>query len=131
MAAGEKKVLKSVWAIIAGFLITVILSVLTDQILLKTGIMKIPFESNSYIFIGFVILYRTVYGLLGSYITASLAPYRPMKHVMIGALIGLLLVTVGTIIQWDVPPHWYPITLILLVIPTAWIGGKLRTRQTS
>jgi uncharacterized BrkB/YihY/UPF0761 family membrane protein len=131
MANGEKNILKSIWAVVAGFLTTVILSILTDQILEKTGLMKIPFDSNSNGFIGFVILYRTIFGLLGSYITAALAPNKPMRHVMIGAFIGLLLAILGTIAQWDVPPHWYPITLIILALPTAWLGGKLRTRQLS
>jgi hypothetical protein len=131
MANSEKNILKSIWAVVAGFLTTVVLSILTDQILQKTGIMKIPFDSNSNIFIGFVILYRTVFGLLGSYITAALAPNRPMRHVMIGAFIGLFIATLGTIAQWDVPPHWYPISLIILALPTAWLGGTLRTRQIS
>src|SRR5262245_24389211 len=129
MVTDEKNILKSIWAVVAGFLTTVILSILTDQILRVTGLMKIPFDSNSNIFIGFVILYRTVFGLLGSYITAALAPNKPMLHVMVEAFIGLFVAIIGTIAQWDVPPHWYPISLIILALPTAWLGGKLRTRQ--
>ena len=128
MANSGNTILKSIWAILAGFLVTVILSIATDQILEKTGLMKIPFDYNSDGFIIIVILYRTIYGILGSFITASLAPSRPMRHVMIGACIALVLATIGTIAMWDVPPHWYPITLIILVLPTAWVGGKLRTR---
>jgi hypothetical protein len=126
MANSGKNILKSIWAILAGFLVTVILSIVTDQILEKTGLMKTPFEYNSSGFIIFVILYRTIYGILGSYITAWLAPGRPMRHVLIGACIGLVIATIGTIAMWDVPPHWYPITLIALALPTAWVGGKLR-----
>ncbi len=127
MANSGKNILKSIWAILAGFLVVVFLSIATDQVLERTGLMKSPFNENSTLFIVFVIFYRTVYGLLGSYITAALAPFRPMQHVMIGGFIGFFIAVFGTFAMWDVPPHWYPVTLDILALPTAWAGGKLRT----
>jgi len=65
-------------------------------------------------------------GILGSYVTARLAPNKPMNHAMIGAAIGTAIGTVGAVATWnkDLGPHWYPIALILTAFPTAWIGAK-------
>jgi hypothetical protein len=123
----NKTILKSIGAILAGFVFVVIISVLTDMILQKTNTMKQPFDLNPSWFIAFVIFYRTLYGTIGSYITATLAPNRPMRHAMIGGIIGFVLSILGAIAMWDKPPHWYAISLIILALPSAWLGGKLRT----
>jgi hypothetical protein len=79
----------------------------------------------------FATVYRTLYGVVGSYITARLAPNRPMGHAMVGGLIGLALSTLGAVVTWnkELGPHWYPLALIATAMPTAWLGGKLRVMQ--
>ncbi len=74
-----------------------------------------------------------VYGVVGSYVTARLAPDRPMGHALVGGLIGLALSTLGAVVTWnkDLGPHWYPLALIVTAMPTAWLGGKLRVMQLS
>ena len=78
-------------------------------------------------------VYRTVYGVVGSYIIARLAPDRPMQHALVGGVIGLALSIVGAVATWNrVPtfgPHWYPVALIVTALPCAWVGGKLRVMQ--
>lgn len=78
-------------------------------------------------------LYRTLYGVIGSYITARLAPNRPMGHAILGGFIGLALSLAGAIVTWnrgpEFGPHWYPLALVVLALPTAWLGGFLRVRQ--
>jgi hypothetical protein len=36
---------------------------------------------------------------------------------------------VGTVVTWNkgpaFGPHWYPVALVVLALPTAWMGGKL------
>ena len=86
----KSHLLRSTGAILAGFLFVVVTSILTDFILSKTGIMKEPFHANPSWFIGLVILYRCLYGVMGSYLTAKLAPGKPMQHAMTGGLIGLV-----------------------------------------
>ena len=74
-------------------------------------------------------IYRTVYAILGSYITARLAPDRPMAHALIGGIIGLILGSVGAAVTWnrtELGPHWYPLALVATALPCAWIGGKIR-----
>ena len=78
-------------------------------------------------------IYRTIYGVLGTYITACLAPSRPMQHALAGGFIGLVVSMVGAAVTWNkgpaFGPHWYPLALIVLAMPMAWAGGKLRVMQ--
>jgi hypothetical protein len=54
-----------------------------------------------------------------------------MQHALFGGCLGLVLSTVGAVVTWNrgLGPHWYPLALIALAMPTAWLGGALRTRQ--
>jgi hypothetical protein len=78
-------------------------------------------------------VYRTVYGVAASYIIARLAPDRPMQHALVGGLLGLVVSIVGAAATWNkgpaFGPHWYPLALIVLAMPQAWAGGKLRLMQ--
>ena len=78
-------------------------------------------------------VYRTIYGVLGSYVTARLAPYRPMLHAMVGGAIGFVLGVIGAAVTWNqgpaFGPHWYPLALIAVALPQSWLGGKLRENQ--
>ncbi|HXY52836.1 MAG TPA: hypothetical protein VEI01_25545 [Terriglobales bacterium] len=75
-------------------------------------------------------LYRTLYGVAGSYMAARLAPNRPMRHALVLGVFGLVVSTAGAVATWNrqpsLGPHWYPVALIVLAIPTAWVGGNLR-----
>lgn len=125
-----KNILKSIGCMLAGFATGAIPSIGTDLVLEKVGFMKTqPFNDNPAWLIILVIAYRNVYNLAGSYVTAKLAPNYPMRHVMIMGVLGLLVGIAGTIVMWDVPPHWYPITLVVLTLPVAWLGGKLATHS--
>jgi len=56
-----------------------------------------------------------------------------MQHALAGGFIGLVVSIVGAAVTWNkgpaFGPHWYPLALIVLVMPTAWVGGKLRLMQ--
>jgi hypothetical protein len=121
---------RSIGAVAAGFATAFVLSVITDVILEQTGIMKMePFSDNAAWLIMVIIASRTVYNGVGCYITARLAPARPLRHAMTLGWIGLVFSIAGTIAMWDTPPHWYPVTLIILTLPVAWVGGKLGERR--
>lgn len=126
----KKDTLKSIGAIIAGFALLVILSIIMDSILEKTGVMKTePFNENPVWLILIIILYRTIFNSFGCYLTARLAPNKPMKHAIILGIIGVVLTIVGLITMWDIPPRWYPISLIVLTLPAAWFGGKMAIKN--
>ena len=123
---------KSVWAVFAGFLTVVVLSLVTDQVLHMLEVYP-PWGQPMYetSLNALALSYRIVYTLLGGFITARLAPHAPMRHVMILALIGLAAGTVGAvtaITQADFGPNWYPIALAVTAYPCTWFGGRLGVR---
>ncbi|MEY3648113.1 MAG: hypothetical protein RLZ13_998 [Bacteroidota bacterium] len=126
----KKELLKSIGAVLAGFALLVTLSVLMDSLLEKIGALKTdPFNENPSWLIVLLILYRTIFNAFGSYLTARLAPNKPMKHALILGSIGFVLTIVGLIAMWDIPPRWYPISLIVLTLPAAWVGGKIAIKK--
>src|SRR6266446_2568166 len=118
----EKNVGRSVWAVFAGFLVVVVLSIATDAVLHAAGIFPALGQRMSDGLFVLATIYRTIYAVVGSYITARLAPNKPMKHALIGGAI-----------TWnkDLGPHWYPIALAVEALPTAWVGARLRLMGTS
>lgn len=126
----KKETLKSIGAVIAGLAALVILSMTTDSILERTGVMKTePFDENPVWLIAIIIAYRTVFNTLGCYLAARLAPGKPMKHAIILGIICFVLTIAGAIAMWHLPPHWYPISLAILTLPAAWLGGKMAIKQ--
>lgn len=122
----KKEILKSIGAVIAGLAVLAILSTITDSVLQKTGVMKTePFVENPVWLIAIIVLYRMVFTALGCFLTARMAPGKPMKHAMILGIICVVLTLAGLIAMWDTPPRWYPISLIVLTLPAAWLGGKM------
>lgn len=127
----KNQTLKSIGAVTAGFAALVILSMVMDSILQKTDIMKTePFDENPVWLIAIIVVYRTIFNTLGCYLTARLAPGKPMKHAIILGIIVFVLTIVGMIVMWHLPPHWYPISLAVLTLPAAWLGGKLRLKSS-
>jgi len=125
--------LRSVGAVLAGILVGAIPSVLTDLLMSAIGILPglgHPASSGPLLL---ATAYRTAYGVAGSYLTARLAPNRPMGHALVLGFLGFLASIAGAAATWNhqpsLGPHWYPIALVLLAIPTAWAGGKLRVMQ--
>jgi hypothetical protein len=129
MAPGN--IFKSIGAVVAGIMVIFFLSHVTDYILEHTGLMKLPFADNPLWVMLFVVIYRNAYIVAGSYITATLAPQKPMRHSIILACIGFVLGVLGAIAMWDVPPRWYPVVLIVLGWPSVWLGGWLKQRYAT
>ena len=122
---------RSIGALFAGFVVVLVLSLGTDLALDAAGIFPPLGQIMSNPLFLLATVYRTVYAVLGSYITARLAPDRPMGHALLGGGIGLVLAVVGAVVTWnkDLGPHWYPLALIVTALPCAWVGGKLRLMQ--
>src|SRR5215471_10154598 len=125
--AQPRRLGQSVWAIVAGFLFVVILSVVTDALFHKLGVFPPLGEYNPDKPLILASAYRVILGIIGSYITARLAPHGPMRHALIGGFIGILMGILGAVATWNsnLGPHWYPIALIVLALPQAWLGAKL------
>ena len=52
----------------------------------------------------------------------------PLLHALIGGAAGFVVSIIGAVATWNrgFGPHWYPLALIVLAIPQAWAGGRLR-----
>ena len=122
--------LKSIGAILAGFMTVAILSVGTDIVLETLGIF--PPVSERGLFITWVLVialaYRSIDTVIGGYITARLAPNHPMRHVVILMALGAAGGVAGIIAGWSLSPHWYPILLAITGPLFVWLGGKLALR---
>ena len=70
-----------------------------------------------------------VYAIIGCYLTARLAPNRPMRHALILGALGLVMNIAATVSLWGTAPAWYFILNLLLVMPYPWLGGRIRERQ--
>jgi hypothetical protein len=126
---------KSVWAVVAGMLAGVIPTLATDAMLHKIGVFP-PWGQSMAGYESALLLataYRTVFGVLGAYVTARLAPDRPMRHALWLGAIGLAVSIFGAAVTWNggpaFGPHWYPLALVVLAMPQAWLGGKLLEKQ--
>jgi hypothetical protein len=71
--------------------------------------------------------YRIVFGIVGCWLTARLAPNRPFFHAMILGAIGLVLSTAGAFAMGDMGPRWYALVIIAINFPCVWIGAWLAT----
>jgi len=74
-------------------------------------------------------VYRSVYAIVGGYVTARLAPDRPMPHVIILGTIGTVASIAGAIVGWDLSSHWYPVALIITSVPFTMLGGRLKLNR--
>ena len=102
--APQKSTGRSILAVVAGFLVVVVLSTATDAVLHAAGVFPALGKSMSNGLFALATAYRTLYGILGSYVTARLAPNKPMKHSLIGAAIGTAVATIGAIATWNMVP---------------------------
>jgi hypothetical protein len=126
---------RSIFAVLAGIVVGVALTVATDAVLHLVGFFPPLGQTTPDKPLAVATAYRIVFSILGAYIIARLAPNRPMFHSLISGAIGIVVSTIGAIATWNhVPPlgaHWYPVALIVTALPCAWIGAKLRAMQSS
>jgi len=126
--ASARRLGRSAAAVLVGFLVVVVLSLGTDQLLHVLKVyppwgepMREP-RLNA-----LALSYRIVYTVLGYYVTARLAPYAPIRHVWILGGIGLVSGTLGAIttIPMHLGPAWYPIAIAVTALPSACVAGVL------
>jgi hypothetical protein len=123
---------RSILAIVAGFLFIGALSFGTDAALISAGLY--PPHPEPVMDVGRVLLaaaYVAVFAIAGCWLAASLAPNRPMLHALILGVLGLAFNVAGAAATWGQSPTWAVALNLLLVMPYAWIGGRLRERQVA
>jgi len=118
---------KSVWAVVAGVLFVIAATTVVDMVLHAARVYPRMDQPLNDVLSALALSYRVIIGIAGGWLTARLAPSRPMKHALILGAVGLALGIAGVIATWNLGlgPHWYPIAIALLAIPQCWLGGKL------
>jgi hypothetical protein len=127
------QILKSIGAVVAGFVAVFALAVLTDILLVTVHVlpaMEHP-ELYSDTLYGLIFLYTALYSAVGGYLTAWLAPSKPIAHALVLGLLGTLASSLGAVANWSKAAghEWYPIALIVIAIPACWLGGWLYVRS--
>jgi hypothetical protein len=120
--------LRSIAAVLFGFVLIGALSIGADLVLKQA--MPTAFDAAGRVdtipvlllMMGYVGLFATT----GCYLTARLAPRRPMLHALVLGTLGLAFNVAGTMTLWDTAPAWYHVASLALVMPYAWLGGRLR-----
>ncbi len=129
----SRLILRRIGAVVAGLLVVVILSTVTDKVLHATGVFPPEGEPMSDALFLLATVYRIIYGIAGGYLAARLAPDKPMAHALTLGLVGFVLSIVGAVATWNAGaafgPKWYPLALIAIAIPSARAGGRLFDRQ--
>jgi len=124
--------LRSIAAVFVGLLAVFVLSLGTDQILHQAQFypawdkgMHDPFQNAVALF------YRCAYAVLGGYIAAKFAPFRPIAHALVLGAIGFVLALLGFIAtrHLNFGPAWYPLALVVTAIPCSWLGGIVQQRM--
>lgn len=127
-SAQPRNLLRSTGAVLVGFIVVVVLSLATDQLLHVLNVYPPWGQPMNDPGLNFLALsYRIVYTVLGSYITARLAPRNPMRHALVLGVIGFVAGSAGAIaaIPMNLGPAWYPIAIVVTALPCAWLGGLL------
>ena len=125
---------KSIVAGLAGIFATVAPTLATDALLHAVGVFPPPGQPIGDGPFVLATIYRVIYGIVGSYVTARLAPNRPMAHCLVLGALGMFITIAGTIATWNkgpaFGPHWYPLALVVLSMPQSWAGAKLWLTQS-
>ena len=118
---------RSIWAIVAGVLTTVLLTTLVDVALHAANVFPAVGQPMTDALAALATSYRVVISIAAAWLTARLAPQDPMKHAMALGYVGTVLGLVGVAVTWNlgVGPRWYPLALAALAIPQCWAGGRL------
>ena len=118
---------RSTWAVVAGVIFIIVVTTLVDTALHFAGVfppMDKPIDDRLALL---ATAYRIIISVAGAWLTAHLAPQKPMKHALILGLVGVALGLVGVVATWNLGlgPRWYPIALVVLAVPQCWAGGKI------
>jgi hypothetical protein len=126
--APSRRIGRRVLAVLAGLLANAIPATAIDAALHASGVYPpVGVRMSDALFL-LALSYRLVLGVAGSYLTARLAPDRPVHHALALGVVGVLLGIGGTVAFWNQGPAWYPLALVALTMPCAWLGGRLYRR---
>jgi hypothetical protein len=126
---------RSILALSIGFVVVVVLALGADEVL---HVLKVypPWGEPMYqpALNLLALSYRAVFTVVGGYLTARAAPHSPMRHVLIGACIGLVIGAAGVVaaaLIGGLGPMWYPVVVAVTGPPCNILGGAIYVSQVS
>src|SRR5437762_13704666 len=103
---------RSFGAVVAGVVFVVLVTTIVDVVLHADAVrvfppIEQPIDDK---LAALATSYRIVIGVAGAWLTARLAPGKPLKHALILGYLGVALGLVGVVATWNkgLGPHWYP-----------------------
>ena len=127
-AVPTRRWLRSLGAVVAGFATVAVLSMGADALVYGAGLVR-PGHAMSDPLFALAAVYRAAFTVAGGFVTARLAPDRPMDHAWVLAGLGLLggLGGVAAYYAANSPafgPAWYVISIPASAIPCVWLGAR-------
>jgi hypothetical protein len=128
-ARPPRRPLRSAGALFAGLIVDFVLSLGTDVVLHASGVFPPWGQTMADSLFALAFGYRLVFNAASGYVTARLAPDRPLGHALALGCVGLVLSLVGVVLTLtkgpELGPLWYPIAIAASALPCAWVGGRL------
>lgn len=124
--------MRSIGAVAVGFLFIAVLSFGSDIMLRVTfpDDVDVPVRIVSVRVLSLSLISASVYATVGCYLTARLAPSRPMWHALLLGALVLVFTGVNASALWMMAATWYKLASLAVVLPCAWLGGWLAERAT-
>ena len=126
--SGEVPVVRSIVAVAAGFFASTVMSLGGDLAFRRTS--PDAFDANGHaradstLFI--MMGYEALFVLIAGYVTARLAIRRVYAHAVAMAGVVLLMRASTVFLTWDAAPPWFHLGVLLLIVPLALLGPKLK-----
>ena len=127
------KVLRSVLAVVAGFLVIGALAFGTGKLLQSSSPAQFDAAGapTTVAMMLVQLLYVGVYATFGCWLAGRLAPGRPMLHALAVGVLGLALNVPSALMLRDTHPTWYLAAGVLTTMLWAWLGGRIAERQAA
>lgn len=127
----KKLPIRLLLSVIAGIAVSLILSVITHEILHLCGVFPPLFKKNFDTRLVFISLaYHSVYAVIGAYVTAIYAKETMRKAILFLGSKSAIMWLLGAIFLWKHAPAWYNITKAILGVPLAMLGGQIYAWHT-
>ena len=123
---------RSFWALVAGVAFIIVVTTLVDVVLHVVGVYPPMGQPMNDALALLATAYRIPISIAGAWLTARLAPEKPMKHALMLGVVGTALGLVGVVTTWNagLGPRWYPLALAVLAIPQCLAGGRIHEMRS-
>ena len=129
-----KSIFQSIGAVVAGYLVSAVLTAVTIAIL---GVLfPESYTAENIAWVIFNVIYGCAFAVIGGYVVARLAPSRPFAHAtVLGVLMAIFALITGYAMSSAPPspeyanqPSWYYPVLAITVLPSILLGAWLYMR---